>query len=91
MVGSDPTRARLLLALRDAPGYPAELADLFGAARQNSSNHLACLADMRTFTHAICFGAAVAPAALRAVSTHAAAGDEDKVHRIAQRSSPPAE
>ena len=22
---SDPTRARLLLALRDAPGYPAEL------------------------------------------------------------------
>jgi DNA-binding transcriptional ArsR family regulator len=40
---SDPTRARLLLALRDGPGYPAELADLLGATRQNLSNHLACL------------------------------------------------
>jgi len=40
---SDPTRARLLLALRDAPGYPAELADVLGATRQNLSNHLACL------------------------------------------------
>ncbi|MGC4885609.1 ArsR/SmtB family transcription factor [Micromonospora sp. DT227] len=40
---SDPIRARLLLALRDAPGYPAELADLLGATRQNLSNHLACL------------------------------------------------
>src|SRR3954452_2485392 len=40
---SDPTRARLLLALRDGPGYPAELADLLGASRQNLSNHLACL------------------------------------------------
>ena len=40
---SDPTRARLLLALRDAAGYPAELADLLGATRQNLSNHLACL------------------------------------------------
>lgn len=40
---SDPTRARLLLALRDAPGYPAELAELLGASRQNLSNHLACL------------------------------------------------
>jgi DNA-binding transcriptional ArsR family regulator len=40
---SDPTRARLLLALRDAPGYPAELADLLGVTRQNLSNHLACL------------------------------------------------
>ncbi|WP_045740378.1 ArsR/SmtB family transcription factor [Actinoplanes rectilineatus] len=40
---SDPTRARLLLALRDAPGYPAELADLIGVTRQNLSNHLACL------------------------------------------------
>ena len=27
---SDPTRARLLLALRESPGYPAELADLLG-------------------------------------------------------------
>lgn len=25
---SDPTRVRLLLALRDGPGYPAELAEL---------------------------------------------------------------
>lgn len=40
---SDATRARLLLALRDAPGYPAELADLLGVSRQNLSNHLACL------------------------------------------------
>jgi DNA-binding transcriptional ArsR family regulator len=40
---SDPTRARLLLALCDTPGYPAELADLLGVTRQNLSNHLACL------------------------------------------------
>jgi DNA-binding transcriptional ArsR family regulator len=40
---SDPTRARLLLALRDAPGYPADLADLIGVSRQKLSNHLACL------------------------------------------------
>lgn len=40
---SDPIRARLLLALRQAPGYPAELADLLGTTRQNLSNHLACL------------------------------------------------
>ncbi|OWV09570.1 ArsR/SmtB family transcription factor [Micromonospora wenchangensis] len=40
---SDATRARLLLALRDAPGYPADLADLLGVTRQNLSNHLACL------------------------------------------------
>jgi DNA-binding transcriptional ArsR family regulator len=40
---SDPTRARLLLALRDAPGYPADLAELLGVTRQSVSNHLACL------------------------------------------------
>ncbi|WP_363093206.1 metalloregulator ArsR/SmtB family transcription factor [Pseudonocardia sp. 73-21] len=40
---SDPTRARLLLALREAPGYPAELAELLGVTRQNLSNHLGCL------------------------------------------------
>jgi DNA-binding transcriptional ArsR family regulator len=40
---SDPTRARLLLALREAPAYPAELAQLVGTSRQNLSNHLACL------------------------------------------------
>jgi DNA-binding transcriptional ArsR family regulator len=40
---SDPIRARLLLALREAPGYPADLAELLGTSRQNLSNHLACL------------------------------------------------
>jgi ArsR family transcriptional regulator, cadmium/lead-responsive transcriptional repressor len=40
---SDPTRARLLLALHEAPGYPVELAQLLGVGRQNLSNHLACL------------------------------------------------
>lgn len=40
---SDPTRARLLLALRDGPAYPSDLADLLGVSRQNLSNHLACL------------------------------------------------
>lgn len=40
---SDPTRARLLLALREAPGYPAELAELLGVGRQDLSNHLSCL------------------------------------------------
>jgi DNA-binding transcriptional ArsR family regulator len=40
---SDPTRSRLLLALREAPGYPAELAEALGVSRQSLSNHLACL------------------------------------------------
>ena len=40
---SDPTRARVLLALHDAPGYPADLAELLGVSRQSLSNHLACL------------------------------------------------
>ncbi|MDG4834213.1 metalloregulator ArsR/SmtB family transcription factor [Solwaraspora sp. WMMD1047] len=40
---SDATRTKLLLALRDGPGYPAELADMLGVSRQNLSNHLACL------------------------------------------------
>lgn len=40
---SDPTRSRLLMALREAPGYPAELAELLGVSRQSLSNHLACL------------------------------------------------
>jgi DNA-binding transcriptional ArsR family regulator len=40
---SDPTRARLLLALREGPAFPADLADLLGVTRQNLSNHLACL------------------------------------------------
>jgi DNA-binding transcriptional ArsR family regulator len=40
---SDPTRCRLLLALRDGPAYPADLAEALGVARTNLSNHLACL------------------------------------------------
>lgn len=40
---SDPTRARILLALRGAPGHPADLAALLGVSRQSMSNHLACL------------------------------------------------
>ena len=40
---SDPTRSRLLLALREGPAYPADLALLLGTSRQNLSNHLACL------------------------------------------------
>ena len=40
---SDPIRARLLLALREGPAYPADLADLLGTTRQNLSNHLTCL------------------------------------------------
>ncbi|TDC38769.1 ArsR family transcriptional regulator [Micromonospora sp. 15K316] len=40
---SDPIRARLLLALGEGPGYPAELAELLSTTRQNLSNHLACL------------------------------------------------
>ena len=40
---SDPTRARVLLALREAPAYPADLADRIGVSRQALSNHLACL------------------------------------------------
>jgi DNA-binding transcriptional ArsR family regulator len=40
---SDPTRTGILLTLRDAPGYPSELADKIGVSRQILSNHLACL------------------------------------------------
>lgn len=40
---SDRTRARLLMALQEAPGYPAELAELLQVSRQSLSNHLACL------------------------------------------------
>ncbi|WP_179468312.1 ArsR/SmtB family transcription factor [Mycolicibacterium vinylchloridicum] len=40
---SDPTRAEILLLLRDAPSYPSELADTIGVSRQILSNHLACL------------------------------------------------
>lgn len=40
---ADPTRSRILLALLDAPGYPAVLARELGLTRTNVSNHLACL------------------------------------------------
>ena len=40
---SDPTRARILLALAEAPAYPSDLADSLGASRQSISNHLTCL------------------------------------------------
>jgi len=40
---SDPTRSRVLLALRDGPSYPGDLADLMGVSKQSLSNHLSCL------------------------------------------------
>ncbi|MGK8489483.1 ArsR/SmtB family transcription factor [Nocardia asiatica] len=40
---SDPTRTRILLSLRQAPGYPSQLAEQIGVTRQILSNHLACL------------------------------------------------
>lgn len=40
---SDPTRARILLALTREPAYPSELAETLGVSRQNMSNHLTCL------------------------------------------------
>lgn len=40
---SDSTRARILLALRDGPAYPSDLAEALGVSRQGLSNHLACL------------------------------------------------
>ncbi|REF36713.1 ArsR/SmtB family transcription factor [Thermasporomyces composti] len=40
---SDPTRSRIMLALREAPAYPADLAATLGVSRTNLSNHLACL------------------------------------------------
>jgi DNA-binding transcriptional ArsR family regulator len=40
---SDPTRAGVLLALRENAAYPADLAESLGVSRQVMSNHLACL------------------------------------------------
>lgn len=42
---ADPIRCRLLLALREAPAYPSDLADVLGVSRTRLSNHLACLRD----------------------------------------------
>lgn len=40
---ADPTRSRILLALLQKPGYPAQLARDLELSRTNVSNHLACL------------------------------------------------
>jgi ArsR family transcriptional regulator, cadmium/lead-responsive transcriptional repressor len=40
---SDPTRALILLSLRDGGRYPSDLAEEMGVSRQIVSNHLACL------------------------------------------------
>lgn len=40
---SDETRTQILLALREAPAYPSDLADALGVSRQVMSNQLACL------------------------------------------------
>ncbi|MFJ5048199.1 ArsR/SmtB family transcription factor [Streptomyces sp. NPDC098077] len=42
---ADPIRCRLLLALREAPAYPSDLAEALGVSRTRLSNHLACLRD----------------------------------------------
>jgi len=40
---ADPTRTSILLALREAPAYPSDLADALEVSRQVMSNQLACL------------------------------------------------
>ncbi len=40
---SDPTRASILLSLRNGVRYPSDLADELQVSRQIVSNHLACL------------------------------------------------
>ncbi|QIK07876.1 winged helix-turn-helix transcriptional regulator [Streptomyces sp. ID38640] len=42
---ADPIRCRVLLALRKAPAYPADLADALSVSRTRLSNHLASLRD----------------------------------------------
>ncbi|ANZ20952.1 ArsR family transcriptional regulator [Streptomyces noursei ATCC 11455] len=42
---ADPIRCRLLLALREAPAHPSDLAEALGISRTRLSNHLACLRD----------------------------------------------
>lgn len=42
---ADPIRCRILLALREAPAHPADLAEALGVSRTRLSNHLACLRD----------------------------------------------
>lgn len=40
---SDPTRVRILLALREGPAVPSDLADTLDVSRQVMSNQLTCL------------------------------------------------
>lgn len=40
---SDETRTRILLALREAPARPSDLASALGVSRQVMSNQLSCL------------------------------------------------
>ena len=40
---SDATRTQILLNLRRASQYPADLAEQIGVSRQTVSNHLSCL------------------------------------------------
>ncbi|QDG64538.1 helix-turn-helix transcriptional regulator [Pseudarthrobacter sp. NIBRBAC000502771] len=42
---ADPTRAAVLLRLRNGPAFPSDLAEDIGVSRQILSNHLACLRD----------------------------------------------
>ncbi|NUK27673.1 ArsR/SmtB family transcription factor [Streptomyces lunaelactis] len=42
---ADPIRCRLLLALRETPAHPSDLAEQLGISRTRLSNHLACLRD----------------------------------------------
>jgi DNA-binding transcriptional ArsR family regulator len=49
---ADPTRSRILMALVDGPGYPAQLAETLALTRQNVSNHLTCLRDWGIVTAA---------------------------------------
>jgi|UniRef100_UPI003899DCA4 DNA-binding transcriptional ArsR family regulator len=42
---ADPTRASVLLRLKDGAAYSGELAEHVGVSRQALSNHLACLRD----------------------------------------------
>lgn len=42
---ADPTRAAVLLTLRNGPAFPSDLAEGIGVSRQILSNHLACLRD----------------------------------------------
>lgn len=42
---ADPTRAAILMQLKNGPAFPSDLADNIGVSRQILSNHLACLRD----------------------------------------------